>query len=83
MGVRVKPPRELHAWVEPPLLVPLEARFPVLEVCVEELDVALSEDVLDDLLVLLDADGAGGVDHNSAGFGLGVEGVDAGEEELR
>ena len=82
MHVGVEPPGLLHAGVEILAAVRGEPGSAKLEAGGDELHVALFEDVIEHHLVLLDGDGAGGVDDVPARLGVGVATVDGGDEQL-
>lgn len=83
VDVREVPPRQLH--LGPKVLSP-EARESLpskLQPGLDKLDVgALAESVVDDSLVLVDGDGASGVDDVAARRGVGVDRVNGAEEKL-
>jgi len=83
MHMGVKPPRQAYARAEHLAAIPSEAFFSKLQPRVDEFDVGpFTESVVNDGFVLVDGDGAGGIDEVSTGFGFGADAVDGTEDQL-
>lgn len=80
--MRIEAPRLLQGRVKPELAVLGETRSAEVKSAGHNLDVPLPQCVVDDVLVLIDHDGAGGVHDITASFALSIDQINRCQKQL-